>query len=71
MANYQHLWTYLAAQDADQLQLSFEEIAELAGVALNHSFLNEKKNLEPYGWTVQKISMKQQSVLFVRRSPRG
>ena len=67
MPKYQRLWAYLAAQDAGQLLLSFDEIAEITGNALDHSFLNEKKDLKPFGWTVQKISMKQQYVLFVRR----
>ena len=50
----------------DALDLSFDEIGEIAGVALDHSFLNFKKELLPLGWQVSKISMKNQIVHFGR-----
>ena len=44
----------------------FEEIEALAGVPLDHSFLQYKKELAAFGWQVKKISMKGQTVLFQR-----
>ena len=41
-------------------------IGAIAGVPLDHSFLNYKKELLPHGWEVGKISMKQQTVRFKR-----
>lgn len=46
--------------------LTFEEIGKIAGVPLDHSFLQYKKELTAYGWQVRKISMKGQTVLFER-----
>ena len=42
--------------------MTFDEINEIAGVPMDHSFLNAKKELEAYGWQVGKISIKQQTV---------
>ena len=56
MSKYDKLWDYVAAQPGDALDLSFDEIGEIAGVALDHSFLNFKKELLPLGWQVGKIS---------------
>lgn len=66
MSKYDKLWDYVAAQEGDALDLSFDEIGEIAGVALDHSFLNFKKELLPLGWQVGKISMKNQIVHFER-----
>jgi hypothetical protein len=46
------------------VKLTFDEITEIAGVPIDHSFLNYKKELIGYGWHVGKISMRKQTVLF-------
>lgn len=66
MSKYDKLWDYVAAQDGDSLVLTFDEIGEIAGVPLDHSFLNYKKELVPHGWEVGKISLKKQIVNFKR-----
>ena len=38
------------------------------GVPLDHSFLKYKKELIPFGYTVGKISMKEQTVTFLKIS---
>lgn len=48
------------------LTLSFDEIQQIAGIPIDHSFLQYKKELASYGWQVQKISMKGQTVCFAR-----
>lgn len=53
-------------QDAQKLVMSFEEIADIAGIPIDHSFLKYKKELEEYGYKVEKISMKNQTVMFSR-----
>ena len=50
--------------------LTLDEIAALAGTALDHSFLTCKKELPAYGYAVGKISMKQQTVIF-HKLPEG
>lgn len=66
MSKYDKLWDYIAEQPGESFDLSFEEISDIAGVPLDHSFLNYKKELLLRGWRVGKISMKKQIVHFER-----
>ena len=54
----------------ENITLSYYEIAEHAGVPLDHSFLTCKKELLDYGYEVKKISMKSQTVAFCRIAPK-
>ncbi len=64
MSKYSELWNYVASSKESTLKLSFDEIGEIAGIPLDHSFLQFKKELLLLGWKVGKISMKEQTVLF-------
>lgn len=64
MHAYQPLWEWLARRNEETVTLTFSEIAGIAGVPMNHSFLNEKKELTAYGWRVDKISLKAKTVAF-------
>ena len=66
MSKYDALWNYVRGSGKDSLQLSFEEIGAIAGAPLDHSFLSYKKELPHYGYQVGKISMKGQTVLFLK-----
>lgn len=66
MSKYDALWQYISETDKDTLTLSFEEIAEISGVQIDHSFLRFKKELMAYGFEAKKISMKNESVEFHR-----
>lgn len=66
MSKYDALWQYVEANGGTGLTLTFDEIGRIAGVAIDHSFLNYKKELEAYGYQVGKISLKQQTVAFVK-----
>lgn len=66
MSKYTPLWEQLEKREESSLTLTFEEVGALAGVPLDHSFLQAKKELPEYGWQVKKISMKGQTVLFER-----
>ena len=50
MSKYDKLWEYVEKQEGDELVLTFDEIGTIAGVPLDHSFLNYKKELVPHGW---------------------
>ena len=71
MSKYDKLWEYVEEQEGDELVLTFDEIGAIAGVPLDHSFLNYKKELLPQGWEVGKISMKQHTVRFQRLAEKG
>ncbi len=66
MSKYQSLWEYVQKNGSPSLQLTFEEIQNIAGIPIDHSFLTYKKELTEYGYQVGKISMKQQTVIFHR-----
>ena len=68
MSKYDKLWDWVAAQPGEELTLTFDEVGEHAGVPLDHSFLNYKKELVCRGWEVGKISMKHKTVQFSRVS---
>ena len=66
MSKYQPLWEHFQAVNAEKLSLSYGEIQSILGFPIDHSFLNDKKELLAYGWNVKRISMKEQTVLFER-----
>jgi hypothetical protein len=66
MSKYEPLWRFLQADGSELLELSFERIKEVLGFEIDHSFLNYKKEAAEYGYTVEKISIKGQTVDFRR-----
>ena len=67
MSKYQPLWEHIQTIDADKLSLSYGEIESILDFPIDHSFLTYKKELPAYGWSVKKISMKEETVHFERR----
>ncbi len=66
MSKYESLWKSVQANGKESFKLTFAEIEQIAGLPIDHSFLNYKKELLEYGYKVVKISMKEQSVSFQR-----
>lgn len=66
MSKYDALWAHVRAQSGDALTLSFDEIEQIAGVTVDHSLLRYKKELEGSGWRVEKISLKNRTIRFVK-----
>ena len=66
MGKYSALWEYVRKDGSPSLKLSFAEIHDIAGIKLDHSFLNYKKELVQYGYQVGKISLKEQTVIFMK-----
>ena len=64
MSKYNALWEHVQKSEKESFQLTFEEIQEIAGIPIDHSFLKYKKELTDYGYQVGKISMKEQTVRF-------
>ncbi len=64
MSKYNALWEYVQKNGNHSFQLTFEEIQNIAGIPIDHSFLKHKKELVEYGYQVEKISLKEQTVLF-------
>lgn len=66
MSKYALLWDYVQKSEEPSLRLTFAEIEGITGIPIDHSFLKYKKELTKYGWQVEKISMKAQTVLFTK-----
>lgn len=64
MSKYNDLWEYIQKNGSQSFKLTFAEIAEIAGISIDHSFLKYKKELTEYGYQVGKISIKEQKVIF-------
>ncbi len=71
MSKYDLLWKNIVVlfeqTNKDKITISFEEIEKLAGIAIDHSFLKFKKELENFGYKVDKISLKQKQILFCKK----
>ena len=66
MSKYDALWKYIGECGEPRITLTFEKIAEISGAPLDHSFLKYKKELSKYGAKVGKISVKAQTVVFIK-----
>ena len=66
MSKYETLWKYLKDNNKERYVLSYEEIKNIIGFEINHSFLTYKKEAKKYGYEVGKISMKERTVIFNR-----
>ena len=67
MSKYRALWEWIGQNGTDRFTMTFDEIGQIAGAPLDHSFLKYKKELETYGYKVAKISIKAQTVDFIRK----
>ena len=63
---YSKLWEYIASLGKEEVVLGFEEIKNILGFEIDHSFLNSKKELIKYGYEVSKISLKNKEI-YIRR----
>lgn len=64
MSKYNVLWEYVKNNGNPSFRLTFDEIQNIAGLPIDHSFLTYKKELVEYGYEVGKISIKNQAVDF-------
>ncbi len=66
VSKYDPLWDLVGQSDAESLQLSFQQVNDVLGFAIDHSFLTFKKELLDYGYQVAKVSLKHRVVSFER-----
>lgn len=64
MSQYKPLWKYIYANKEEHYELTYEEIKNILGFEIDHSFLKYKKELQEYGYEVVKISMKEKKIIF-------
>lgn len=66
MSKYKVLWEYIKENDKDEYKLSYESLENILDFKLDHSFLTDKKELNEYGYKVDKISMKEKYIIVKR-----
>lgn len=64
MSKYDSLWRSVQANGNPSIKLSFDEVKEVAGIEIDHSFFKFKKEAIDYGYEVGKISLKEKTVIF-------
>lgn len=64
MSKYKPLWEYLLNNNKNSYKLSYDEIQNILGFNIDHSFLTSKHELKNYGYIVGKISMKEKTIVF-------
>ncbi len=64
MSKYEELWKYLQNNNDNELKLTFEEIRNIIGSDIDHSFLTYKKEARQFGYQVGKISLKEKHITF-------
>lgn len=64
MSKYKALWEYLKQNNVKQIELLFDEIKDILGFEIDHSFLTYKKEAREYSYEVERISMKNKKVYF-------
>lgn len=64
MSKYEPLWKYLKKNNKENYKLSYEEIKNIIGFKIDHSFLTYKKEAKEFGYEDGKISMKEKTVIF-------
>ena len=67
MSKCEPLWNYIKSNNKEEYKLSYEEIKNILGFYIDHSFLTYKKELLEYGYEVIKISIKEKYVLIRRK----
>lgn len=50
ISKYDSLWEYIGECGEREITLTYDEIAKICGVPIDHSFLMYKKELDSYGY---------------------
>lgn len=64
MSKYEKLWNFVKNSNKNEIKISFEQVKNICGFEIDHSFLNCKKELKNFGYEVAKISLKDKTILF-------
>lgn len=64
MSKYEPLWQYLKEHHLAEYKLSYEKIKNILGFEIDHSFLTYKKEAGEFGYKVDKISIKDKTIIF-------
>ncbi len=65
MSKYEPLWKYLKNNQKEEYILTYDEIKNILGFDIDHSFLKHKKESASYDYIVKKISLKERKITFI------
>ena len=65
MSKYEPLWNYVMQHEPGQFSLTFDEIEDVLGFQIDHSFLKYKKEFAERRAEVLRISLKNKTVHFM------
>ena len=68
MSKYNSLWEYVRDNGNSSLKMTFEQIQQIAGIPIDHSFLKYKKELTEYGYVQLRTSEHRSMYSYVRLS---
>lgn len=64
MSKYLLLWQWIKENRQEDFILTYDEIEKILGFKIDHSFLSFKKEILEFGFNVEKISLKEQTIKF-------
>ena len=67
MSKYENLWQKVSESGEEKFVLTFDEVENIVGFPIDHSFLKYKKELSEFGYEVVKISMKEKKIEFRKK----
>ena len=67
MSKYEPIWKYIKDNQEEGYKLTYEEIRNILGFDIDHSFLTYKKELLEYGYEITKISIKEKYMLVSKK----
>lgn len=67
MSKYLKLWDFVEKSNKSTITISFDDVESITGFKIDHSFLTYKKELESFGYCVDKISMKEKTILIKKQ----
>jgi len=68
MGRYEPLWKYLKENNKDNYKLTFTEIKNILGFPIDHSFLTYKKEAKEYDYEIERISIKEETIIINKKS---
>lgn len=66
MSKYEPLWRYIKENNKIEYKLSYDEIKDILGFNIDHSFLKYKKELLEYDYEVSRILLKSKTI-FIKK----
>lgn len=61
------LWQYIKDRNEDEIVITYDEVKNILGFEIDHSFLKYKSELNDYGFFVDKISIKDKQIKVKRK----